>query len=261
MLNLLSVPAVAHLNHYSNVIALNQTFMENMTKRAEGCRYNLFLDAALQYPPPARFPQLPDINAHGCGLWDEILTAAYFVNPCFNLYHLTDYCPYLWDQMEVTLPGGVPSNYFNRTDVQKILNVPPTNYYACSGDGIFPSGDHSLPSGLGPLPRVIERTNNTILAHGWLDFLFFVNGSLITIQNMTWNGARGFRHPPTEPLYVPYHYGSGEMEGPIEAPRMSLLDAGAGYMGTAHTERGLTFTTVYLAGHRGCSLFFMVDRG
>ncbi|KAA8642626.1 uncharacterized protein ATNIH1004_011571 [Aspergillus tanneri] len=100
-----------------------------------------------------------------------------------------------------------------------------------------------------PLPSVIERTNNTIIAHGWLDFLMFMNGSLVTVLNMTWNGLQGFQTPPTEPLYVPYHYGLDEVTNSTIAPRPFTLDAGAGHLGIAHTERGLTFTTVYLAGH------------
>src|SRR5438034_5992123 len=37
-------------------------------------------------------------------------------------------------------------------------------------DFFKPGGDQSVPSSLGPLPRVIERTNNTIIVHGFLDF-------------------------------------------------------------------------------------------
>jgi carboxypeptidase D len=82
--------------------------------------------------------------------------------------------------------GGGPNNYFNRSDVQEVIHAPPTNYYVCAGGpGLFPNGDQSPPSALGPLPSVIERTNNTIISHSLLDFLLFSNGSLTTIQNMT----------------------------------------------------------------------------
>lgn len=77
--------------------------------------------------------------------------------------------------------------------MQKAINAPPTNYAICSGNGIFPHGDKSAPSALGPLPNVIERTNNVIIGHGLLDFLLIANGSLVTINNMTWNGAQGFQ--------------------------------------------------------------------
>lgn len=79
--------------------------------------------------------------------------------------------------------AGGPNNYFNQSAVQRALHVPPTNYGVCNGE-IFPAGDGSVPSALGPLPGVIERTNNVLLGHGWFDYLLFMNGSLVTIQNM-----------------------------------------------------------------------------
>ena len=99
-------------------------------------------------------------------------------------------------------------NYFNRSDVQAAINAPPTNFYICqAGSNLFPQGDQSAFSGLGPLPSVIERTNNTIIGHGLLDFLLFANASLITIQNMTWNGMQGFQERPSkvQNFFVPYH--------------------------------------------------------
>ncbi|KAA8649492.1 hypothetical protein EYZ11_010086 [Aspergillus tanneri] len=240
-------PAVRHLSHYKSVFALNDSFVSHIETQAENCGYNKFLDEALTFPPPKDFPSAPDPSRDGCAVWDEILAAAFNVNPCFNMYHLTDFCPYLWDEMGFPSLAGPPNNYFNRSDVQKAIHVPPTNYAVCGGH-IFPGGDQSVPSALGPLASVIERTNNTIIGHGWLDYLLFMNGSLATIQNMTWNGAQGFQRQPDEPLYVPYHKGLAELpNGNVKQP--FIWDAGAGILGTAHTERGLTFTTVYLAGH------------
>lgn len=55
---------------------------------------------------------------------------------------------------------------------------------------------------------------------------------------MTWGGVQGFRSPPTDPFYVPYHNDVSD----------STL-AGAGVFGTTVTERGLTFVGVDLSGH------------
>ena len=63
------------------------------------------------------------------------------------------------------------------------------------------------------------------------------------IQNMTWNGAQGFQAKPTDPFYVPYH----------DDPNPSTL-AGSGVFGTTHTERGLTWVSIDLAGHSKLSL-------
>ncbi|EEH16433.2 hypothetical protein PABG_06520 [Paracoccidioides brasiliensis Pb03] len=131
------------------------------------------------------------------------------------------------------LPSAPKSN-----DVQKVLHTQPTDYMLCSMQyKFFPGGDKSPPSGLGPLPNVIEKTNNTRISHGALDFLLFLIGTLITIQNMTWNGAQGFQEAPSEKLYVPYHPGLGEIASRnVTGPFTQV--AGAGQLGTVHTERG-----------------------
>ena len=250
------VPA---LQYFQNVINLNETFMKNITAQADRCGYTDFFNKYSDtFPPPGPIPTAPDSTQPGCDLYDAIYNAAYYVNPCFNIYHLTDYCPFLWDELGFPSLGGGPNNYFNRSDVQKVIHAPPTDYYICAGGPNLFGGignDTSVPSALGPLPSVIERTNNVIIGHGLLDFLLFSNGSLITIQNMTWNGHQGFQHRPSreQNFFVPYHQSIGEILDYVNdaIPNSpSFTDtAGGGYQGVTHTERGLTFVTVNLAGH------------
>ncbi len=154
-----------------------------------------------------------------------------------------------------SLAGG-PNNYFNRSDVQAVIHAPPTNYFVCAGGpNLLPQGDGSPPSFLKALPSVIERTNNTIIGHGLLDFLLFANGTLMTIQNMTWNGAQGFQTAPSKEqnFFVPYHQTLNDIlnvvNNPIPNSPPQYDTAGSGYQGITHTERGLTFVTVNLAGH------------
>ena len=111
----------------------------------------------------------------------------------------------------------------------------------------------SEPSSFGPLPRVIEKTNNVIVGSGHLDYLLLMNGTLMTLNNMTFNGAQGFSSTPSDDFFVPYNPSIGfvveETENqPIPATPVGLV-AGGGILGTTHTERGLTFVTVDLAGH------------
>lgn len=132
-----------------------------------------------------------------------------------------------------------------------------TDFLICGDStlGLLDPGDMSIPSSLGPLPTVIERTNNVVVGHGWLDYLLFANGTLASLNNMTFNGAQGFQTAPssTNNFFVPYHPGLAEILYEIEyqpvpsVPQTNV--AGAGLLGTTHTERGLTFVTVDHAGH------------
>lgn len=138
-------------------------------------------------------------------------------------------------------PGGVV--YFNRTDVQQAINAPVGfNWEQCSSDPVFagPTRQDQSPGPAldGTLTNVIEKTNNTIVGSGALDFLLATNGTLFALQNMTWGGGQGFSSRPSTPFFVPYHeeYNQGAL-------------AGAGNLGIWGTERGLTFYELQLAGH------------
>jgi carboxypeptidase D len=69
--------------------------------------------------------------------------------------------------------------------------------------------------------------------------LLSTNGTLLALQNVTWNGLQGFQeYPDKNPLYVPDGptYNGGSL-------------GGAGTLGSWGTERGLTFYQVQLSGH------------
>jgi carboxypeptidase D len=242
---------VPFLHQYNNVLNLNDSYLQYLTTRADECGYTEFYNKHMTFPPSGPMPPSPDPdNLDGCYLWEEAYLALIYVNPCFNIYHVTDFCPYLWDELGFPSLAGGPNNYFNRSDVQNVLHAPPTDYSVCGENQIFPNGDQSPPSGLGPLPSVIERTNNVLIGHGLLDMILIANGTLMTIQNMTWNGMQGFQKAPpsSENLYVPYHNDLAELFFANLTPPFTQ-DAGAGLLGTWHTERGLTYSTVKLAGH------------
>lgn len=129
--------------------------------------------------------------------------------------------------------------YFNRTDVKEAIHAPSSiEWEECSNVNVFPDGDSSLPSAITVLPGVIERTGNVIVSHGKLDMVLIANGTLLQIQNTTWNGLQGFQEAPSDNLVVPTHgdYSDATL-------------AASGIMGTTHTERGLTWATVDLSGH------------
>jgi len=238
------IPTVPFVDYWSGLFSFNQTFMDDIHRRSAACGYDTFMDLAMTFPPNSTLPTPPNVNGNitGCQIWDDVFNAALLVNPCWDVYQVATTCPVLWDVLG--FPGSfdyVPDGatiYFNRTDVQKAINAPIGQWDECSS-GVLDI-DTSPPSGLSVLPRVIEKNQKTIIGHGMLDFILLMNGTIMMIQNMTWDGAQGFSTPPSEwnEFFVPYH---NELS-------LGTL-AGAGIFGNWHTERGLTFCTVDLSGH------------
>ncbi|GAB7356685.1 hypothetical protein MBLNU459_g7396t1 [Dothideomycetes sp. NU459] len=238
------IPATAFVNALTPLFPFNSTFVKDINTRAAKCGYTSFLEKALVFPPKGKLPTPPNVDytEQGCELWNDIYNAASLVNPCFDIYQVATTCPLLWDVLG--FPGSFDyqpegaSIYFNRTDVQKAINAPIQQWEECSG-GVLDT-DTSPPSGLSVLPNVIEHTKNVIIGHALLDYVLIMNGTLVMIQNMTWNGAQGFSKGPSQwnDFFVPYH---------SELNLGSL--AASGVMGQYHTERGLTFVTIELSGH------------
>ena len=245
------IPAVALVDANPNLFSLNASFMSTLHSKADSCGYTSFLNTYLAYPPKGPLPPPPD-TVPGCDLWSAIFAAVLEINPCFDIYQIATTCPILWDVLG--FPGSIPylpdgaQVYFNRTDVQKAINAPPTNWAECAVGNVFAGNgtDGSTPSGLSVLPHVIERLNRTVIGHGLLDMILIANGTRLMIQNMTWNGAQGFQKAPSDEFFVPYH---SELS-------LSTL-AGAGVFGTTHTERGLTYVEVNLSGHSEFPLFLL----
>lgn len=230
---------MAYVDYWSNVYSLNASFMEHLHTKDARCGFTAYLNEYLVYPPKGILPT--PANHPNCDIWSDVFNAALAIQPCYDVYQILTTCPLLWDVLG--FPGSVPyepvgaSIYFNRSDVQKAINAPPTNWVECA-NGVL-NKDTSPPSGLSVLPRVIERAKRSIIAHGALDGLLLLNGTLLMIQNMTWNGKQGFQSAPKGQFFVPYH---------TDYNNQATL-AGAGVFGVTHTERGLTFVEVSLSGH------------
>lgn len=246
--------ALPYVEYWQNILYLNDTFMEQMRQRQADCNYTQYVDTHLQFPPPQEdMPLLEDPYATedlSCNMVENLYAALVAVNPCFDIYHVTEGCPYVYSQLgklnqdEYHPEGAIV--YFNRTDVQEALHAPVgTNWEKCTTTNVFGKGndtnavDGSLAPGMnGVLQRVIEHTNNTIIGSGDLDMLLPTNGTLLAIQNMTWNGLKGLQEYPNKPLQAPYH------------PEFNRgAQAGSGVQGRWTSERGLTFYTAHLAGH------------
>ncbi|KAF2092037.1 alpha/beta-hydrolase [Saccharata proteae CBS 121410] len=243
------------MNYWNSLLYLNDTFVKAINDKADSCNYTSYLEKYLTFPPPQEpFAQLPDPYldpTYNCDIWDDIYYAATLVNPCFNIYHITETCPTPYSELGIVNSGDYSppgaTVYFNRSDVQAAINAPVgTNWQQCTDVNVFGGptdnqslGDNSLgPAQDGVLQHVIESINNTIIGVGNLDFILPTNGTLLVLQNVTWNGKQGFQEYPGTPFYVPYHpeYTGGSLSG-------------AGDVGYWGSERGLTFYSVQLSGH------------
>jgi carboxypeptidase D len=119
-------PSVMALNHLRAVFSLNESFIANISQRYEACGYAEFMENALKFPPSSPIAA-PNPGVGECDMWTDIVSAAFYVIPCFNICHLTDSCPYLWDVISFPSLGGGANGYFNSA-VQKAIHAPSTNY-------------------------------------------------------------------------------------------------------------------------------------
>ncbi|CAK4004343.1 serine carboxypeptidase [Lecanosticta acicola] len=250
----LAATIVPFVQYWQNVLNLNETTLTNLSAQHQRCGYAHYLERYLTFPPPQqKFPELPNaFTANStCDTFDTSFHAILEINPCASVYHITDYCPFLWSVNGPINRGYDPApktKYFNRTDVKRAIHAPlTTNWSICTHESVF-QGPHGNKTGedqsIGPaqndvLQTVIEHTNNVIIGCGNLDILLGTNGTLLALQNVTWNGMQGLQQFPGNDFYVPYYpaYNPGAV-------------AGGGTLGKYGTERGVTFYQVQLAGHQ-----------
>ncbi|KAJ7755173.1 alpha/beta-hydrolase [Mycena metata] len=200
------IPVVDFVHKYENVFAFNQTFMAELDAIAVKCNYAGYYEKFATYPPAGPLP-LPGKSTEadrGCDVWDTVFDAALIKNPAFNIYRIFDTFPVLWDVLG--FPGSfedvqLAPLYFDRTDVKQAIHAPVNVSWT------------DLPSALSVLPNVIEKSARTVIAHGLADFILIAEG-------FARNGLQGFQTPIAND---------------------SLIVDGVGSLGTAHTERGLTF--------------------
>lgn len=246
------IVTVPFVDYWAGLFPFGDAAVKTIHKQHESCGYADYLEKYYTFPASGYQPdQQPGLNANmtdflpDCIIGEIVFTEIQYLNPCFNIYEVNAQCPLPYDPLGFSagysfLPNGAPEVYFNRTDVKEALHVPTTVDWEMCKNGVFLFGDNSPASSLVQIPKVIEKTNNVFLMHGTLDAVLFMNVTLLTIQNMTWNGKLGFDTKPYEPLYVPYH----------SNPYLGTA-AAMGVLGTAHEERGLTFVASTLSGHEG----------
>lgn len=254
------LPAYPFVQHHAELFNFNQSFMKDLEDTYEQCGYKQYFDEYLTYPASGVQPP-KYLNYSDCDIYNVIYDEAYSPNPCWSPYRINQMCPLLWDVL------GFPTDlayepthnsYFNRTDVKRALHVPEDiQWELCSAESVFvgtsPGPEQQYDESPNPtehvLPRLIEATNRVLISNGDWDYLIITNGTLLAIQNMTWNGELGFQTRPTAPIHLDMpdlqwsaifdaQEGYGDLDGP------------QGLMGIQHYERGLMFAETFQAGHR-----------
>lgn len=252
-----SVTTVPFVDYHHNLMPFNDSFSAYIHGLHDSCGFADYNAKYLTYPPPGPQPAGygESVSRECRSLWGAVLDQALSINPCFDVYQVATTCPLLWDVLG--FPGSIgylPAGgeiYFDRADVKAAIHADAnTTWEECASGDVFVGGDSSDPSSWRVLPHVIDATQNVIIGHGSLDMILLPNGTLLAIQNTTWGGQLGFQSPPTEPFFVPYHTLSTADEIYAETDPVKLASvAAAGVLGTAHTERGLTYVGIDLSGH------------
>lgn len=257
------------LQENNQILNLNDSFMQTLEGLHQSCGYADYIDKYLTFPasgvqPPIYF-NTTGSNA-SCDVFDLANYALWEVNPCFDIYEIVAMCPILSNVLG--FPTELVYNmynqtYFNRTDVKAAMHAPADADWAeCKGpvflagpevDGSYTGG----PQGEGDtapdpiqhvLPQVIEATNRVLVGNGDFDMIIITNGTLMSIQNMTWNGQLGFQERPSTPIDIQIPdivYAEVFAENGIPGAD----GPGQGIMGIQHFERGLMWVETYQSGH------------
>jgi len=264
------VVAVPFVQAHQDILNLNDTFLAQMEKLDQSCGYAALREKYLTFPAsgyqPSKYLNLT--SEASCDVFSLLDNALLEINPCFDIYEINQQCPLLWDVIGfptqlVYTPEGADV-YFNRSDVKAALHAPQyVDWAECSTHPVFVGGNKSAggyytggPEAEGDfsadpiqkvLPQVIEATNRVLVSNGDFDMIIITNGTLMAIQNMTWNGKLGFDQQPATPIDI--QLPDLQYAAVFAANGADGLDGSQGIMGVQHYERGLMWAESYLAGH------------
>jgi carboxypeptidase D len=208
--------------------------LSSYQSKHQQCGYQKYIDTYLQFPPSGVQPAI-GASKRGCDLFNQAYNSAQEANSCFNVYEVNQTCPTPNDPLQPN--AGEGQAYFDRSDVKAAMHAPSITWSECSTGNVFTGGYNKGPEGEGDLspdpiqgvlPQVIDGTNRVLIANGDLDMIIITDGSLLSIQNMTWGGELGFQSKPSTSI---------------------VTDEGT--KGIQHFERGLMWTETFASGHMG----------
>jgi carboxypeptidase D len=193
------------VEYWDNILYFNATFQKQLSSLHESCNYSSYIKQYFKFPPPTEsFPDLsgPLITQDStCDILSLACMGALESNPCFDVNHITQTCPFLYDPLSpiTSFQNSARGTEVcsNRSDVKAAINARmASNWQRCSDVNVFGNGDNdnftigdtSLPAAKSQvLQRVIEHTNNTIIGVGNLDLVLPSNGTLFALQKVRKN--------------------------------------------------------------------------
>jgi carboxypeptidase D len=248
-----TIPAYPYIKEYSHLFGFNDTLMKSLEDAHTACGYASFVDSYMKFPPTSLQPPLDgayNTSSSSCDVWHTAHSSAFQVNPCFNSYEINLQCPILFDSLAFPTDlaysySGFGGPYFDRSDVKAAIHAPKDVSWAECGGPVFNGSDpgpyNNYDASSDPiqyvLPKVIDATNRVLVANGDFDFVIITNGTLLSIQNMTWGGQLGFQEAPSTVI---------DIELPDLKYQQTFIDnqvagmdgPGQGIMGVQHYERG-----------------------
>ena len=183
----LQATTLPYIKYFNNILNLNQTTIEAFERSHKECGYEAFLDKYLTYPAEQRLmPRVNDSMFDGnesyispCDILTRVDDAASLMNPCYNIYRITDQCPPTVSRFSASGPNDPEAKliYFNRSDVKTALHASQeSNWQSCANASVFlptanndtgSAADMSVPPAQnGVLQKVIERTGRVIIGSG-----------------------------------------------------------------------------------------------
>ncbi|RAH52603.1 serine carboxypeptidase PepF [Aspergillus piperis CBS 112811] len=252
-------PVVPFVQKNNALFNFNASFLAELETLHEQCGYKDFIDQYLVFPASGvQPPKAMNWSDPTCDVYDIVNDAVLDPNPCFNPYGINEMCPLLWDVLGFPteldyLPAGA-TIYFDRADVKRAMHAPNITWSECSVESVFVGGDGG-PEQEGDfsanpiehvLPQVIEGTNRVLIGNGDYDMVILTNGTLLSIQNMTWNGKLGFDTAPSTPINIDI---PDLMYNEVFVENGYDPQGGQGVMGIQHYERGLMWAETFQSGH------------
>ena len=260
------VVAVPFVQANANLFNFNSSTMSQVEKLHQQCGYADYIDQYLTFPAsgvqPAEFFNFSNPKNLSCDVFSMLDDVALDINPCFDIYEINLQCPLLYDVLgfptQLVYLDDIPTTYFNRSDVKKALHAPAnSNWAECSLEPVYvggggtggpqQEGDLSADPIQHVLPQVIEATNRVLVSNGDYDMIIITNGTLLAIQNMTWNGHLGFQTRPSTPINI--QIPDLVYQSTFDDNDYNGVDGPQGIMGVQHFERGLMWAETYMSGH------------